>query len=135
MLRLTTLKMSLLSALATLFLLVAMLASTGTASAHTTSSQTPALQPHITVFMDGPISAKCKSFFVQGTGFVPGPVHLSAIGYKYPLTLGPNGVPANANGNFSQDLIICGTRFGSPHAHAILFATGSDGAVSNKVPV
>jgi hypothetical protein len=50
MFRMTTLKISLLSALATLVLLVAMLASSGTASAHTTSSQTPALQPHITVF-------------------------------------------------------------------------------------
>ena len=46
MFRLTTLKMSLLSALATMFLLVAMLASSGTASAHTASSQTPGLKPH-----------------------------------------------------------------------------------------
>ncbi len=131
----TTLKMSLFSALATLFLLIAMLASTSIASAHTASSQTPALQPHITVFMEQPINAKCRGMFLQGTGFVPGPVHLSAIGYTFPLKLGPNGVPTKANGNFSQDLIICGTEFGSPHAHAILFATGSDEAVSNKVPV
>ncbi len=135
MFRMTTLKMSLFSALATLFLLVAMLASSSTASAHTASSQTPALQPHITVFMDGPINPNCKEMFVQGTGFARGPVHLATIGYKYKLKLGPNGVPANANGNFSQDLIICGIRFGSPHAHAILFATGSDGAVSNHVLV
>ena len=44
--RLTTLKLSLLSAFATLFLLVAMLASTGTASAHTASRHTPSLKPH-----------------------------------------------------------------------------------------
>jgi len=135
MFRLTTLKLSLLSALATLFLLVAMLASSGTASAHTASSQIPAVQPQISVFIDGPINPTCKEMFVLGTGFAQGPVHWAAIGYKYPLTFTPNGVPAFANGKFSQDLIICGTRFGSPQAHAVIYAIGSDGAVSNHVPV
>ena len=135
MFRMTTLKMSLFSALATLFLLVAMLASSGTASAHTASSQAPALQPHLAVSNDGSINAKCKEMFVQGTGFARGPVTLVATQYKYPLTLGPNGALANANGNFSQDLIICGKRFGSPHATAILVAIGSDGAKSNEVLV
>ena len=135
MFRMTTLKISLLSAFATLFLLVAMLASTGTVSAHTASSQTPALQPQISVFPDGPISPLCKEYFVQGTGFAPGPVHLIAFGYPFKLKLGPNGVPAKADGTFSQDLIICGLRFGSPHAHAFLIAQGSDGALSNKVKV
>ena len=135
MFRMTTLKISLFSALATLFLLLTMLASTGAASAHTASSQTPALQPHLVVFGDGPISTTCKEFFVQGTGFAPGPVTLVATQYHFPLKLGPNGVPANANGNFSQDLIICGKRFGSLQAHAILYAIGSDGAKSNQVTV
>jgi len=135
MFRMITLKTSLLSAFATLFLLVAMLASSGTASAHTANSHIPAVQPQITVFPDGPINPMCKSYFLLGTGFVPGPVHLATFGYPFTLKIGPNGVPANASGKLAQDLIICGIRFGSPHAHAFLIAQGSDGSLSNKVKV
>jgi hypothetical protein len=144
MFRMTTLKMSLLSALATLFLLVAMLASSGTASAHTASCQPqqvhtpcpiPGSHPHLAVYDVMTINGSCKEMFVQGTGFTPGPVQLVASGYKYPLTLSPNGVPANANGTYSQDLIMCSDGFGAYAGTVSLVAIDSQGHKSNKVLV
>src|SRR5215469_8517056 len=87
MFRMTTLKISLLSAFATLFLMVAMLAFTGTASAHTASASaaancrppfcipivsTPPPPPQITVYGAYYTGHGCMWMAVTGTGFAPG---------------------------------------------------------------
>ena len=140
----TTLKISLLSALATLFLLISMLAFSGTASAHTAGCQPqqihtpchiPGSHPHLAVYDVMTINGGCKEMFVLGTGFAPGPVTLKAFGYKYPLTLNPNGVPANANGTYSQDLFMCSDGFGSYAAPVSLVAIDSQNHKSNTVLV
>ncbi len=84
MFRMTTLKISLLSAIATLFLLVSMLASSGTASAHTASAYTaascqppactPAPAPHIAVYNEvyiGGVNHDCRWMLVVGVWLCP----------------------------------------------------------------
>ncbi len=135
MFRMTTLKMSLLSALATLFLLVAMLASTGTASAHTASRQTTAVKPNLAVYDVMVISGNCKEMFVKGAGFAPGQVTLAATQYRYPLTVSPSVETADVDGNFTGDLFICSDGFGATSTTAILVGTDSLGHKSNKAVV
>jgi hypothetical protein len=135
MFRTTTLKISLFSAFATLFLLIAMLASSGTASAHTANRHVAAITPQLAIYDIETISPDCKEMFVLGSGFTPGPIHLETFGYPFPLTLTPNDVPAFSNGNFSQDLIICGNGFGSPSASAIVIAIDTHLHKSNAVTV
>ena len=115
MTRLTTLKISLLSALATLFLLVAMLASTGTASAHTTSGQTTAFHhPHIVVIDNTPIGGGCEQTLLDGFGFAPGFVHLEAWQHEQSLSVQPEYF--YTDGSFTRDVTICGG-FGLGHHH------------------
>ncbi len=116
MTRLTTLKISLLSALATLFLLVAMLASTGTASAHTASNQTTAFHhPHIDVIDTTPIGGGCEQTLLDGFGFAPGFVHLEAWQDGQSLFVQP--ADPFTDGSFTQlDVTICGG-FGLGHHH------------------
>ncbi len=135
MFRMTTLKISLFSALATLFLLVSMLASTGTASAHTASSQAPAVKPNLAVYDVMVISGSCKEMFVTGTGFAPGQVTLAATQYRYPLTVSPNVETADVDGIFTGDLFICSDGFGATSTTATLVGTDSLGHKSNKVVV
>ncbi len=142
MTRLTTLKISLLSALATLFLLVAMLASSGIASAHTASRQatafTPQPQLHASVGATL-ISENCELVFVTGSGFAPGLVRMQAHLWRYPapaLTVSPSVVPANAYGGFFSGLTICGGfGFGSRHNMGILVGIDSNGVQSKPVLV
>ncbi len=115
MTRLTTLKISLFSALATLFLLVAMLASTGTASAHTASNQTTAFHhPHIVVIDTTPIGGGCEQTVLDGFGFAPGFVHLEAWQQGQSLSVQP--VDFFTDGSFTRDVTICGG-FGLGHHH------------------
>ncbi len=153
MFRMTTLKISLFSALATLFLLVSMLASTGTASAHTASAHTaascqpqvnPACTPHpqLHVYGDKPLNWNCKWMAVVGSHFAPGPVKLQAkrVGFfQSPLSVNPSVVTANVYGGFFIGLNICSYNdfggFGSPHVKATLVGIDSNGVQSNKVVV
>src|SRR5215472_9845310 len=110
--RMTTLKLSLMSAFATLFLLLAMLASTGTASAHTASSLAAAsFQPHIAALDNGYVygySGDCKSVTVFGTGFPPGLATLQAWIRPSTLTVSPGAVfVVDPYGKFLQVVIIC----------------------------
>jgi len=117
MLRLTTLKISLFSALATLFLLVAMLASTGTASAHAASNQTTAFphHPHIVVIDTTPIGGGCEKTRLDGFGFAPGFVHLEALQHGQSLSVQP--AVFFTPGSFTLlDVTICGG-FGLGHHH------------------
>lgn len=158
MFRMTTLKLGLLSALATLFLLVSMLASSGTASAHTAtvsvhtaSCQPPACippspqQPHIAVYGDQWIGGGCKWMYVEGYGFTPG----SSVGLDaYPnwltntqLTINGGWMDANQFGNIYGGITICGFGlFGSPSHMAVLYGYSYSsawyvGPISNKVLV
>ncbi len=117
MLRLTTLKISLFSALATLFLLVGMLASTGTASAHTASNQTTAFphHPHIVALTTTPIGGDCEETQLDGFGFAPGFVHLVALQHGQSLSVQP-AVFLTTSGSFTLDVNICGG-FGLGHHH------------------
>ena len=152
MFRMTTLKMSLFSALATLFLLVAMLASTGTASAHTASCQPqvnpaciPHYQPQLTVYNVKTIWGTCKEVSVYGAGFAPGPVALKAThagfgGFGGLLRVFPHYVYATTQldvaGSFSRDVTICGPGFGSwGFTAAFLVGIDQNGVHSNQVLV
>ena len=105
MLRLITLKISLFSALATLFLLVGMLASTGTASAHTASSQATAFpHPQIAVYDVTPIGGNCEEILLVGSGFAPGHVSLVDLQQGYSHSVGG----FKTYGSFSRDVTICG---------------------------
>jgi hypothetical protein len=136
MFRMTTLKIGLCSALATLMLLLAMLASTGTASAHTASCQPPYCtpgprQPHIAVYNDQWIGNGCKWMLVVGYGFTPGSVALDA----YPdwltntrLTIQPQFFDADKVGDISGGITICGFGlFGSPYHMADLYGYNYSG--------
>jgi hypothetical protein len=161
MVRMTTLKMSLLSALATLFLLVAMLASSGTASAHTASCQpphcTPAPHHHpmLHVYSDTRITIDglgCDQLTVQGIYFAPGPVTLEAYTVSQggpQLTVTPSIVNAFKSpfyyGKFTfHGLIICPVPQGTSKGieidkvvpYAILVGENHDGGFySNGVDV
>jgi len=132
MFRMTTLKISLLSALATLFLLVSMLASTGTASAHTvtdragahtTSCQPPYCtpwqpNPQISVYGTYYAGNGCDWMAVVGSGFTPGqawfyvyaPSEVSTIHtiYSWDFTVNPNSASANVSGGFLAGITVCG---------------------------
>ncbi len=138
MFRMTTLKISLFSALATLFLLVAMLASSGTASAHTASRQTTALTPQLHVSNETVMTMNvgCKEMLVKGTGFAPGPVTLQATWQGHPLIVSPPSVTANVNGKFKNlDLIICGDGFSTSSVAGSLVGIDHNGAQSDPVSV
>ena len=138
MFRMTTLKISLLSALATLFLLISMLASSGTASAHTASSHISALTPQLHVSHETvmTLNVGCKEMNVQGTGFAPGPVTLQATWKGYPLIVSPKSVTANANGKFKiLNLILCQDGFSTSSVPGILVGIDHNGALSNPVLV
>jgi hypothetical protein len=135
MFRMTTLKMSLFSALATLFLLVAMLASSGTASAHTASSQAPAYTPHIHVKNVTPINALCKKMFVYGNSFAPGPVTLVATRLGYPSTITPNAFTASVDRVFSGEITICTIDSGPLNTPTTLYGIDHNGVQSNQVLV
>ena len=109
MTRLTTLKVSLFSALATLFLLVAMLASTGTASAHTASKQTTAFHhhPHIVVYDVTPIGGNCERIRLVGYDFAPGHVSLEAF-LPHGDSLFVQPAFFKTDGDFSRHVTICG---------------------------
>jgi hypothetical protein len=107
MTRLTTLKISLFSALTTLFLLVAMLASTGTASAHTVSKQATAFpHPQIEVTDVVPMGGNCEKINLVGFGFFPGHVQLEAFQQGYSASVQPAFF--KTNGSFSRHVTICG---------------------------
>jgi hypothetical protein len=130
MLPLTTLKMSLFSAFATLFLLVAMQASTGTASAHTLSSQAIAFHPHhpyLAVYDVMSIGGGCEEMFVTGYGFAPGPVTLMAHQHKHSLDVQPASFFTFRS--FKRDVIVCGG-YGWRHASALI-AIDAHGNYSN----
>jgi len=138
MLRLTTLKISLLSALATLFLLVSMLAFTGTASAHSASRQTPAFTPHLYVSNETvmTLNVGCKEMTVKGTGFAPGPVTLQATWKGFPLIVSPSSVTATVNGKFKIfNFIICGDVFSTSSVAGSLVGIDHNAVQSNQVPV
>ncbi len=149
MFRMTTLKISLLSALATLFLLVSMLASTGTASAHTAtgtaSAHTASCQPpncspppHPYLFLESPetqLGPYCKQVSVEGVGFAPGTDYLYATNVAYPtyaMTTSPGWVTSTGD-FFINTERICGWNFGSQHNTVLLYAIDSDGVWSNEV--
>ena len=126
MFRLTTLKLSLLSAFATLFLLLAMLAFTGTASAHTTSCQPPNCtpwqpNPQITVYGAYYTGHGCMWMAVTGTGFAPGQawfyadapssVTTSHTINTWDMTVNPRSATANVYGNFLTGITVCGTEW------------------------
>ena len=112
MLRLTTLKISLFSALATLTLLIAMLASTGTATAHAMSSQATAFHhPHIEAYDVMSIGGGCEETQLFGRGFPQGPIQLFASQHGHTLSVKPWHLFANGNGHFSADVIVCGDLF------------------------
>jgi len=147
----TTLKISLLSALATLFLLVGMLASTGTASAHTASAHTaancqpqvnPACAPQIKVLFEtlNQSNFSCKVMEIVGSHFAPGQVTLQARRLGFfggPLRVTPRIVTTNevVVGSFWVVINICGFGFGSPHAKANLVEIDSNGVQSDPVVV
>ena len=136
MFRMTTLKISLFSAFATLFLLIAMLASSGTASAHTTSSRATASAPRLSAYNIMRISGNCEGMTVSGFRFVPGSVTLSATQNGSPLTVSPNVFTANdfdADLDFTSYVTICGIDFGLPLAKVTLIGTGSNGVQSNQI--
>jgi hypothetical protein len=141
MFRMTTLKISLFSAFATLFLLVAMLASTGTASAHTASCQPQQINSHCTprpqlnVYDVMWTNGGCDEMFVKGASFAPGQVTLAATQNGSPLTVSPSVETADVNGNFSGDLFICSDVSSSTFTHTFLVGTDSLGHKSNKVVV
>ncbi len=97
-----------------------MLASNGTASAHTASSQATAFpNPQIAVFDVTPIGGNCEKILLVGSGFAPGHVSLVDLqqGYSHPvagfMTYG---------GSFSRHVTICGDfgwgyGFGLGHGH------------------
>src|SRR5215467_16279238 len=138
MFRLTTLKLSLLSAFATLFLLLAMLAFTGTASAHTTSCQPPNCSPtpqpqteQITVYGEKWISRDCKSMTVTGASFISSSYayayyqdYIQLVAYHFfsgqQLAVNPWLITDNAYGRFSNSITICG--FASGGSNAVLYA-------------
>jgi hypothetical protein len=129
MLRLTALRISFLSALATLVLLVGLLVSTGTASAHTASAQAPAF-PHINAYGTYPVGGGCEVTHLVGFGFAPGPVHLVALRYGHPLFVHPGVI--FTGGSFSRTVVVCGG-YGYGIHHAVLFAVGPYGFHSNPV--
>ncbi len=155
MFRMTTLKMSLLSALATLFLLVAMLASSGTASAHTASAHTAAsCQPQVNPACGAPQlevlgltpikNTNCKSMTIVGSHFAPGQVTLQAqtlgfFGHQLSVYPTSSATVDAFNGGFYITRTICGYGFGSPVVAAktpgILVAIESNGVQSNQARV
>lgn len=114
MFRMTTLKISLFSALATLTLLIAMLATSGTASAHTASSQAKAFHPHIEVNDVTPTYGNCDEVSLNGFGFAPGQIKLFASQHNHPITVLPGIL--FTNGSFSEDVTVCGD-FGLGYGH------------------
>ena len=115
MFRMTTLKISLFSALATLMLLIAMLASSGTASAHTASSQARAFpHPYIEAHNVMPIYGNCEEVSLDGFGFTPGQIKLFASQHNHPLSVQPGSI--FTNGSFSTDVTVCGD-FGWGHGY------------------
>ena len=107
MFRMTTLKFSLFSALATLMLLIAMLATSGTASAHTANSQAKAFpHPHIEVNDVTPTYGNCDEVSLVGFGFAPGQIKLFASQHHHPITVSPPIL--FTNGSFSRDVTVCG---------------------------
>jgi len=130
--RFTTLRIAFLSTLATLVLLVGMLVSTGVASAHTATAQTPAYYPHPSISAYGtyPVGGGCEVTHLHGFGFAPGPVHLVALRYGHPLFVNPGVI--FSGGYFSRSVLICGGGSGwwSP---TVLFAIGPLGAHTNPV--
>jgi hypothetical protein len=152
MFRMTTLKISLLSALATLMLLIVMLVTSGTASAHTASCQPqvnpaciPQYHPQLTVYNVKSIWGSCKEVSVNGAGFAPGKVALVATragfgGFGGHLRVFPHTVYATTQldvaGSFSRDVTICGIGFGSwGFTAAFLVGIDQNGVHSNKVLV
>ena len=136
--RLTTLKISLFSAFATLLLLLAMLASTGTASAHTTGCRPPfchRTSPTLSARLGPPNSlfTACSSLTVQGTGFAPGTVTLVDEEVVPRVSLLSNQVTANAFGNFHSSTLICPV--GPGEHYGIFVAIDSHGNKSNEVVV
>jgi hypothetical protein len=133
----TTLKISLLSAFATLFLLIAVLASSGTASAHTTSCQpqlnpacgihyphhSPASHPippgHIAVYNEtyiGGDNKNCRWMLVVGYHFIPG-AHVTLYAYykqdfSTQLQVSPYSFTADGVGDISGGITICGPGMG-----------------------
>jgi hypothetical protein len=151
MFRMTTLKMSLLSALATLMLLIAMLATSGTASAHTAGCQPqvnpaciPQYRPQLTVYNVKSIWGSCKEVSVYGAGFAPGKValvatHAGFVGFGGPLRVFPHTVYATTQldvaGSFFRDVTICGSGFGSWYTAAFLVGIDQNGVHSNQALV
>jgi len=136
MFRLTTLKLSLLSAFATLFLLVAMLASTGTASTHTSSQATASYHAHIFAMNTVPLGGDCEETQVFGYGFAPGFIRLVAIQDGQILPLAPHKF--FSFGSFSRNVIVCGLfdwgyGYGWNHDPVVLVAMGPHGVHSNPV--
>jgi len=159
MFRITILKISLLSAFATLFLLISMLASTGTASAHTAtgtaSTHTTSCQPQqvyppcppihnyhpsLQAWDGGAYNKNCKDVIVLGTGFAPGTVTLYADreGFKAPftlLTITPKFLRANTYGNFFTSITVCGWHFGLYHGITTLYGIDSNEVQSNTAVI
>lgn len=132
MLRFTTLRIAFLSTLASCLLLLAMLVSTGVASAHTTTTQAPAYpHPHINAYGAHPVSGNCEVTHVVGFGFAPGAVHLVALRYGHPLYVNPGVILSG--GYFSRNVLICGNGYGWWYAPIELFAVGPYGSSSNAV--
>jgi hypothetical protein len=115
-----------------------MLASSGTASAHTASRQATAFTPHLYVSNETVMTMNvgCKEMLVKGTGFAPGPVTLQATWKGLPLIVSPQNVAATVNGKFKIfDLIICGDGFSTSSVAGILVGIDHYGVQSNQVPV
>jgi len=135
MFRMTTLKISLLSAFATFFLLIAMLASTGTVSAHTASCQPqlnsacgtgtpyphliPARFPHIQVYNEQYIGGEnkdCRWMLVVGYHFIPGADVRPYAYYKNffdtQLQVSPYSFTADSVGDIHGGITICGPGMG-----------------------
>src|SRR5215470_10542219 len=139
MFRMTTLKISLLSAFAALFLLVSMLASTGIASAHTTTSahttscQPPSCTPYTRPQLWQPtgivytLPPDCAETWVSGSGYTPGSVTLKVIWFN-PTFVYPSTTQADANGNFTTFIEMCGSGFGDYEGWNDPFLIGIDSA-------
>jgi hypothetical protein len=120
------LKVGLVTILSCLALMLGLLASTGVASAHTTSAQAPAVN-FIGVFGTHRIGDDCVRTNVVGKGFARGIVHLFARGrFGHPVFVSPEHFWQG--GSFERTVIVCGGI-----APIALTAVGPRGYPSNQV--
>ena len=122
----TRLKIGFVTVLSCLALLLGLLASTGVASAHTTSAQAPAVN-YIGVFGTHRIGGDCVRTNVVGKGFASGTLHLFARGrFGHPVSVSPASFWQG--GSFERTVTVCGGI-----APIVLTAVGPLGYPSNPV--